>query len=97
MSPTQLQIKVNALKRLIKEKSLYDQEVLEQENFVNHMKATNADEYEIKKQLQVLQESQMMIPELNDKITEHRKELQKFVESYSGDEDFTEAKSLLNN
>lgn len=95
MSPTQVQIKVNALKRLIKEKNLYGQEVLEQENFVNHMKATNADEYEIKKQLQVLEESQRMIPELNDKITEHRKELQKFVESYSGEEDLTEAKSLL--
>lgn len=68
MSPSSLQIKVNSLKRLIKEESLYQQEVAEQQHFVNQMKSNNADEYELKKQIQVLEESQRMVPEVSEKI-----------------------------
>ncbi|KAF6066908.1 Tubulin binding cofactor A family protein [Candida albicans] len=62
MGPSPLQIKVNALKRLIKEEKLSKQEVAEQEQHINQMKANNADEYELKKQIQVLEESQRMVP-----------------------------------
>ena len=54
MGPSPLQIKVNALKRLIKEEKLSKQEVAEQEQHINQMKANNADEYELKKQIQFL-------------------------------------------
>ena len=64
MGPSPLQIKVNALKRLIKEEKLSKQEVAEQEQHINQMKANNADEYELKKQIQVLEESQRMVPEV---------------------------------
>ncbi|KAK6459085.1 tubulin-specific chaperone A [Scheffersomyces xylosifermentans] len=95
MSPTPLQIKVNALKRLIKEEKLYQQEVSEQEQYVNHMKSNNADEYELKKQIQVLEESQRMVPEVTRKIQEHKEALKVFLESYKGDEDTAAARELV--
>ena len=95
MGPSPLQIKVNALKRLIKEEKLCKQEVAEQEQHVNQMKANNADEYELKKQIQVLEESQRMVPEVTKKITQYRQALREFLDSYKGDEDVTEAKELL--
>ncbi|KAG5420541.1 RBL2 [Candida metapsilosis] len=96
MAPSQLQIKVNALKRLIKEEGLYQREVTEQEQHVNQMKANNADEYELKKQVEVLEESKRMVPQVSKKIEDLKKSLQEYLESYTGDEDLTEAKELLN-
>ncbi|KAI5962374.1 DIT1 [Candida pseudojiufengensis] len=95
MSPTPLQIKVNALKRLIKEEQLYQQEVKDQETYVNQMKSQNADEYEIKKQIQVLEESQRMVPQVNEKIKELKQSLEEFINNYNGDEDLSIAKNLL--
>ncbi|RLP66958.1 hypothetical protein L150_05741 [Candida albicans Ca529L] len=95
MGPSPLQIKVNALKRLIKEEKLSRQEVAEQEQHINQMKANNADEYELKKQIQVLEESQRMVPEVTKKVAEYRQALKEFLDSYKGDEDVTEAKELL--
>ncbi|KAG2735936.1 hypothetical protein G9P44_000026 [Scheffersomyces stipitis] len=95
MSPTTLQIKVNALKRLLKEEKLYQQEVAEQEQYVQHMKSNNADEYELKKQMEVLQESQRMVPEVTRKISEHREGLKVFLKTYKGDEDITAAQELV--
>lgn len=95
MAPSQLQIKVSALKRLIKEEKLYQQEVKEQEQYVAQMKANNADEYEIKKQIEVLEESKRMVPQVTTKIEEHRDALKQFLESYSGDEDVKQAQELL--
>ncbi|KAI5968303.1 RBL2 [Candida margitis] len=96
MAPSQLQIKVNALKRLIKEKDLYQQEATEQEQYVKQMKANNSDEYELKKQVEVLEESQKMVPQVSEKIAQLKKSLQEYLENYTGDEDVTAAKELLN-
>ncbi|KAK6205097.1 tubulin binding cofactor A [Scheffersomyces amazonensis] len=95
MSPTQLTIKVNALKRLIKEEKLYQQEVNEQESYVESMKTNNGDKYEIKKQVEVLDESKRMIEELKKKLVTYKEDLKTFIASYSGDEDLTAAKELL--
>ena len=95
MAPTQLEIKVNALKRLLKEESLYAHEVEEQEKYVKQMEANQADEYELKKQIQVLDESKKMVPEVTKKITQHRESLKSFLETYNGDEDVSAAQQLL--
>lgn len=95
MAPSQLQIKVNALKRLIKEESLYRQEVTEQEQFVAQMRTNNSDEYELKKQIQVLEESQRMVPEVTKKISQHRDALKLYLDTYKGDEDVSAATELL--
>ncbi|KAF5100578.1 hypothetical protein D0Z00_001197 [Geotrichum galactomycetum] len=49
MAPSQLQIKTNALGRLLKESNLYQREADEQQVHVDNLKANSADEYEIKK------------------------------------------------
>ncbi|KAG7662656.1 RBL2 [[Candida] subhashii] len=95
MAPSPLQIKVSALKRLIKEEKLYQQEVTEQEQYVAQMKANNGDEYEIKKQIEVLEESKRMVPQVTTKIEQHREALKQFLESYTGDEDTKEAQDLV--
>lgn len=95
MAPSQLQIKVNALKRLLKEESLYTHEVDEQEKYVKQMERSQADEYELKKQIEVLNESKKMVPEVSSKISQHRESLKSFLESYNGDEDLSEAQLLL--
>lgn len=51
MAPTPLRIKINALARLLKEEGLYKQEAKEQEQHIEKLKASGADEYEIKKQV----------------------------------------------
>ncbi|CAH6721610.1 tubulin-specific chaperone A [[Candida] jaroonii] len=95
MPPSQLAIKTNALKRLIKEKSLYSQEVEDQSKYVQQLKASNSDEYELKKQIEVLEESKRMVPQVDSKIEAMKKSLKDFLESYNGDEDVATAKSLL--
>lgn len=95
MPPSQLTIKTNALKRLIKEKSLYSQEVEDQSKYVQQLKASNSDEYELKKQIEVLEESKRMVPQVDTKIESMKKSLKEFLESYNGDEDTTVAKLLL--
>jgi tubulin-specific chaperone A len=49
MAPSKLQIKVNALTRLMKEEKLYRDEVQQHGAKIVEMKAANADEYEVKK------------------------------------------------
>lgn len=93
--PSQLQIKTNALKRLIKEEKLYKQEVVEQEQYVEQMKRNQADQYEIKKQIEVLHESQRMVPQVSGKIASMKESLREFLNEYTGEEDVSEAKSLL--
>lgn len=95
MAPAPLQIKVNALKRLIKEEKLYQQEGEDQEKYVAQMKANKHDIYEIRKQIEVLDESKRMVPQVTQKIKEHREGLAIFLETYQGDEDVTVAKSLI--
>ena len=95
MPPLTLEIKVNAIKRLTKERGIYAQEVKDQQAQVQALKDQDADVYEIKKQEEVLEEGQRMIPELEDKIATHKQALKEYLETYLGDEDVTEAKELV--
>lgn len=95
MSPTPLQIKTKAIQRLLKEKSLYAQEVADQERVLKDMRDNKHDEYAIKKHEEVLAESKRMIPELEKKIKSHKESLAEFLKSYSGDEDVSIASSLV--
>ena len=95
MALTPIQIKINAIKRLVKEESLYKQEVEEQEQYVAGMRKANADEYEIKKQVEVLEESKRMVPEVSKKVAQYKEDLATFLKSYTGTDDLAEAKLLL--
>lgn len=95
MAPTQLEIKTNALKRLLKEESLYKKEVLEQEQYVQTLKSKNVDAYELKKQIEVLNESERMVTEMMQKIETHKLSLSQYLATHNGDEDVAGAKALL--
>lgn len=90
--PTPLQIKVNSLKRLRKEFTLYKAEVAENEALLASM---NSNEYEAKKQAQVVDESKRMVVELQQKIDQHTQRLRDFLKDFTGDEDLTEAQLLV--
>jgi tubulin-specific chaperone A len=103
MAPSPLEIKTKALGRLIKEESLYHEEVQEQEHAISTMKSQNADPYDLKKQVEVLEDSKRMIPELRKKIEESLGSLEQFIREYTGDENLEDAnvniataKKLLN-
>lgn len=69
-----LKILLNSLKRLKKEVTYYNKELIENESKLNKMIEENKDEYDIKKQQEIADETKMMIPNaakrLQDKIFE---------------------------
>lgn len=95
MAPGKLDIKVKALQRLVKEKSYYVKELEEQESALAALTTNRGDEYEIKKQGELVAETKRMLPELDIKISKHKEELAKFIEGYKGEESLDLAKSLL--
>ncbi|RLV85747.1 Tubulin-specific chaperone A [Meyerozyma sp. JA9] len=95
MAPTKLEIKVNAVKRLLKESKLYDQEALEQEKVLSSMKERQDDPYLIQKQEVLLKEARMMVTELKKKVEEQKTNLSKYLDSYDGDEDTSAARALI--
>ncbi|XP_068693520.1 tubulin-specific chaperone A-like [Montipora foliosa] len=95
----QLHIKTGVLKRLSKEKVMYDKEVVEQSAKIEKMKAENKDEHDIKKQIEVLEESKIMIPDCKRRIKAAYNDLQNLVASTEGEytdtEEHKNAKALL--
>lgn len=59
----QLKIKTGIVKRIAKEKVAYEKEAEQQKVRVQKLKDEGADEYNIRKQEEVLQESLMIIPD----------------------------------
>ncbi|XP_013411497.1 tubulin-specific chaperone A [Lingula anatina] len=76
----QIKIKTGVVKRLAKEKTMYEKEAVQQEEKIEKMKAENADEYDIKKQTEVLQESKMMIPDCLTRLKKAHGELANMLE-----------------
>lgn len=82
--PSQIKIKTNALGRLIKEEKLYKQETAEQAARVEKMKANGEDEYDIKKQIEVLKDTEQMVPVMRKKIIEMKESLEGILVSMRG-------------
>lgn len=59
----QITIKTGIVKRLTKEKIVYEKEAKSQENRVEKLRAAGDDEYMLKKQEEVLRECLMMVPD----------------------------------
>jgi len=95
----QLYIKTGVLKRIAKEKVMYEKEVVQQTAKVDKMKAENKDEHDIKKQIEVLEESKIMIPDCKRRIKAAYDDLQKLVAETEGDladmEECKNAKKML--
>lgn len=66
--PTQLAIKTGVLSRLLKDLESYEVERQQQEAHIEKLRAGNADEYELRQQLHVLQDTEKMVPSLKPKL-----------------------------
>eukprot|EP00595_Chromulina_sp_UTEXLB2642_P000191 CAMPEP_0196762550 /NCGR_PEP_ID=MMETSP1095-20130614/2260_1 /TAXON_ID=96789 ORGANISM="Chromulina nebulosa, Strain UTEXLB2642" /NCGR_SAMPLE_ID=MMETSP1095 /ASSEMBLY_ACC=CAM_ASM_000446 /LENGTH=105 /DNA_ID=CAMNT_0042113785 /DNA_START=33 /DNA_END=347 /DNA_ORIENTATION=- len=75
-----LKIQVSVCKRLLKEVEAYEKEVIYNENRVQKMRDDNKDEYDIRKQEEVLQESYMMIPDSKRRLEAAIEELQSVLD-----------------
>lgn len=76
----QIKIKTGVVKRLTKEKMSYEKESKQQEEKIEKMKADGKDEYDIKKQIEVLGECKLMIPDSLKRLNVAYEELTKLLE-----------------
>lgn len=76
-----IKIKTGVVKRLAKEKLSYEKEADNQKNRVQRMKQDGKDEYDIKKQEEVLQESLMMVPDCQRRLVKAFDDLKSILES----------------
>merc|ERR1711970_103689 len=86
------------VKRLTKEKTMYEQESLQIAKKIENMKAQGKDEYDIKKQNEVLAESQNMVPDSVRRLKTAYAELSDLLEKESDlseAEEYAQAKEVL--
>lgn len=63
-----IKIKTGVVKRLTKEKVMYEKEAQQQKDRVEKFKNEGKDEYEVRKQEEVLQECLMMVPDCQRRL-----------------------------
>ncbi|KAJ7399680.1 Tubulin-specific chaperone A [Pitangus sulphuratus] len=83
---------------LAKEKVMYEKEAKQQEEKIEKMKAEACDDYGIKKQIEILQESRMMIPDCQRRLEVAHAELSQLLENekeLEEAEEYKEARSIL--
>lgn len=73
-------IKTGVVKRLSKEKCMYEKEAKQMEQKIETMKAGGEDEYNIKKQVEVKNESLAMIPDCKRRLNTAYQELVDLLE-----------------
>ncbi|CAI9167082.1 tubulin-specific chaperone A [Muntiacus reevesi] len=94
----QIKIKTGVVKRLVKEKMMYEKEAKQQEEKIEKMKAEDGENYAIKKQAEILQESRMMIPDCRRRLEAAHADLLQLLESEKDleeAEEYKEARLVL--
>ncbi|XP_041666212.1 tubulin-specific chaperone A [Cheilinus undulatus] len=94
----QIKIKTGIVKRLAKEEIAYKTEAKQQEEKIERLKAEEGDDYVIKKQMEVLQESKMMIPDCHRRLTMAHADLVQLLETEADleeTEEYKEARNIL--
>ncbi|GCB60397.1 hypothetical protein scyTo_0011128 [Scyliorhinus torazame] len=79
----QIKIRTGVVKRLAKEKLMYEKEAKQQEEKVEKMKVDGNDQYVVKKQIEVLQESRMMIPDCQRRLATAHSDLAQLLPTRS--------------
>lgn len=59
----QIKIKTGVLKRLTKEKTVYEKEIDQQKQRIEKLRGEGKDEHVMRKEEEILQESMMMVPD----------------------------------
>lgn len=94
----QIKIKTGVVKRLYKDKVMYEKEAKQQEEKVERMKTAGEDEYVLKKQNEVLQESRMMIPDCSRRLEAASTDLAQILENekeLEDTEEYKDARAML--
>ncbi|XP_060917454.1 tubulin-specific chaperone A [Labrus mixtus] len=94
----QIKIKTGIVKRLAKEELSYENEAKQQEETVERMKAQDGEDYNIKKQLEILQESRMMIRDCHRRLAVAHADLMQLLETeedLNEAEEYKEARNIL--
>ncbi|XP_077318713.1 tubulin-specific chaperone A [Lithobates pipiens] len=94
----QIKIKTGVVKRLFKDKVMYEKEAKQQEEKVERMKTSGEDEYVLKKQNEVLQESRMMIPDCSRRLEAASTDLAQILENekeLEDSEEYKDARAML--
>ncbi|CAJ0965618.1 unnamed protein product [Ranitomeya imitator] len=84
--------------RLSKEKLMYEKEAKQQEEKIERMKSEGGDEYVIKKQAEILQESRMMIPDCHRRLEAAHTDLTQVLENEKDleeTEEYKDARAML--
>lgn len=58
-----IKIKTGVLKRLTKEKTVYEREIDQQKQRIEKLRAEGKDEHVLRKEDEILQEARMMVPD----------------------------------
>ncbi|XP_057576786.1 tubulin-specific chaperone A-like [Hippopotamus amphibius kiboko] len=94
----QIRIKTRVVKRLVQEKMMYEKKAKQQEEKIEKMKAEDGENYAIKKQAEILQESRMMIPDCQRRLEAAYTDLLQLLESEKDleeAEEYKEARLVL--
>lgn len=75
----QLTIKTGVVKRLTKEKTVCEKEVVTEQNRLARFKSEGADEHVLKKQEEVIAECVMMLPDTLRRLRKELETLEKFL------------------
>ncbi|KAI7850489.1 tubulin binding cofactor A [Circinella umbellata] len=97
MTLKELKIKTNVVKRIYKEHIGYGKEAEYQQKRIDKLIADNADEADVRKQKEVLDETLQMIPDVKQRFAKAYKELEDKVEDpqYEGSDELQEARTVL--
>ncbi|XP_050298021.1 tubulin-specific chaperone A-like [Anthonomus grandis grandis] len=93
-----LKIKTGVVRRLAKEKTVYEKEAEQQRNRIEKYKSEGRDEHDIKKQEEVLQESLMMVPDCQRRLFKAYEELKGILDTeqdLKATEEYTAAQKVL--
>lgn len=93
-----IKIKTGVVKRLAKEKVVYEKEAETQQQRIEKYKKEGKDEYDIRKQEEVLQECLMMVPDCQRRLVKAYDELKRILDTeldLKEKEEFIDAQKIL--
>ncbi|ORZ19791.1 tubulin binding cofactor A [Absidia repens] len=97
MTLKELKIKTNVVVRINKEQAAYGKEAETQQKRIDKLIAEGADEADVRKQKEVLDETFQMIPDVKKRLAVAYKDLQDKADDpqYEGTEELQQAQSVL--
>lgn len=84
-SNKKLKIQNNVLRRMIKEVKHYDKELKLNEEILNNMNLEGKDKYDIKKQMELVEESKIMVSYSNKLLDKEKEKLETILNDVSED------------